>query len=41
MCTYGFVCSGAGVLAVCKGGLWTWDEEIACATQALELSGRK
>jgi hypothetical protein len=30
-CTYGNVCSASGALARCKGGLWLWDMQIACA----------
>jgi hypothetical protein len=30
-CTYGNVCSQSGALARCKGGMWLWDTQIACA----------
>ncbi len=30
-CTYGFICSGSGAMVECKGGLWKWQQDIACA----------
>jgi hypothetical protein len=29
-CSYGFICTSAGALAICQGGLWLWSSMVAC-----------